>query len=1051
MDPINRLRQQRESIGIDRLDLSVVVVTPQEQPTPGRVSLSARNQNLPIDERRLLRLFEKTMIALHRAKPTLSDSSPEPSPHQILHLFSSLTSHPAFILDCLCINRGSVTAGFRRDALYSAVGAFSAAQSMFERGMDLPADGLSNSKRSLRPFEAVAAYISATRRASAEDLLREASSFGVPVATHFPHFKKLPAGKLRNELEVSAPEAIRISQALHSCDLVTVLHEITLDGIASVGTKSDVLLEDVLELYTAFGKVMCQFARAMFDERDLLHGLTGATIEDLANSAFETFSARLTEARNKEKTLEQAEDRRRAQKLAASQEEKRRAEEAIAQREISRQESLARERQRSIGEFHSRFQVTPVPADSQAALEKLESGDGVPHARRAAGQRLHAIVDCLRSHLFDHRGNAKETEGDQLVQQLAKIIFSPGNIGLAAQAFDIDAVKCLHVSLPEKSPVESMVRAVSELFRTSPECRRTLLTMLDQSDGIVLLATLLLPPNVATTYVRERNWNSHGVNHTGKDVRAPLAEKLRRVIEDSIVLKAARASLGAPDSAKTPLRQVVEIPEWIEEVINRDEFAYSLEDGRVLVALKEEPTAALYLPTKCLQDKALFQREFKLKLDELLSRLDAERAITELRTVHGFQVERTTENDSLAVSLWHPAYELKAQLTGLPKRWAATLESLKRRFLEHDKSWEVLLRRAEEQRFSVASSEGGVLLSHPLLGSRAISAGPYIPVRKLDEVADLIDEALLAERREVDEASRVRKAIERRDKMVREQVLPLNGEDILVFDANAFFFLSAPRAGGGSWLDLLEATASLSNVRVMIPAVVADFEVMSRVVPFDHQNSAPLREGFKGRLSDKDHFIRGFFEGASRIKINPDASGYVQGTPGPNRKLCIVESPGDEKFYGRVHHLLGGCGGNVQSFWDVARAELFGRGLGDEAITRFLESCPFNNRITVITSDVVYSRHSMPRTTGIGAPVSTCTVGMYVASECSLRSRELGARLKTPGAAHFHIIAGDIRKHLASLGREEAPLFADGRLGTATKSSGLSPLSIEQIIKNGLV
>lgn len=1051
MNPLNRKRIERAPVDIELLDLSTAA-TPQQQPKGTPVPLSGRNLSAPVDERRLLRIFEKAMAVLHRAKPTRNESPSEASPRQVLDLFSSLTAHPGFLLDCICINQGTLGTSLRRDALYAAVGAFGASQSMFQRGFDLRGETIALGKATPKSFEAVATYISATRKASAEELLRAASAFGLPVVSHFPPFKNFPVGKLRNDLNASVPEAVRLARVLHACDFVAALNEITVDGIASVGTKSDALLKDVIDMYDGFGKVVSQFARALFSDADLTRGLMGCTMEELASSALASFSERMTLARDKERAIQQSEEFKKAQKLAQSQEERRKAEEAIAQREISRQEDAARERQRSVDAFHARFQATPISVAAEAALEKLQSGDGIPHSRRAQGQRLHAIVECLRSHLFDYRGSERSSEGDPLVQQLAKIVFSPGNIGLAAQAFDIDAVKCLHVVLPEKSPVESVVRAVSDLFRTSPECRKTLLTMLDQADGIVLLATLLLPPSVATMYVRERNWNSHGVNHRGENIRAPLAEKLRRVIEDSIVLKAARASLESPEaSAKAPARPAVEIPEWIEEVINRDEFAYSLEDGRILVALKEEPTAALYIPAKCLQDKALFQKEFKLKLDELLSRVELEREISELRTVYGFEVERKNEKESPIVSLWHGPYELEAELKGLPKKWSAAIESLKHRFLEHEKSWEVLLQRAEEQRFSVARKDGGVVLSHALLGDHPLAAGPYIPIRKFDEVASLIERALVAERRESEEASRVRRALERRDKTVRQQVLPLNGEDILVFDANVFFFLAAPRAGGGTWLDLLSATASLNNVRVMIPAIVADFEVLWRVVPFDQQESAPLKDGFKDRLTDRDREIREFFEGASRIKITPDATGYVQGTPGPNRKLCIVESPGDEEFYERAHQLLSQCGGNTRAFWERARAEIFGRDLGDSAITRFLRNCPFNNRITVVTSDVAYSRYSMPRTTGIGAPVSTCTVGMYVASECSLRSRELGARLKMPGATHFHIIAGDIRRHIASLGREEAPLFADGHLGTAARGSGLRPISIEQIIKNGLV
>ena len=1021
---------------------------------------SGRNPTATPPERALISLFDTCCVLLEKARPRKPGT--EPSARSMLELFSLISSHPGFILDALVISKSCASHSQRRQALFMACSSFGATLMMIQKGGEIRKEVLAAARALPFGLEAVASYVSRTRGASAAELLQEAQSLGVPTYCCVPGIPAAHANTLRSsELPELAVQAVQLARALHSVNFKSSFEEVVSTGLISAASKSDAALTSALEFYEALGRFTAVLSRGFFTAKDLAENIQTltrelpgiSTPEDLAAAALAIVSPRLTAVRDEARQVAEQAATRKAFKLAASQDELEKEQEAVLVRQQKQEQETARKKQDALVLFHSAFQETPVPPESLAILERLESGNSIPHSHRPAAHRLFGIIDCLRSNLFDFRGDRPDALGDTNVQALASLIFSPANIGLAAQSFDIDASKCLQVSLPAKSPSEPNVRAVSDLFHSSPASRKTLMTMLDQADGILLLGTLLLPPSTISAYVKARDWESYGVDLKGLNIRQPLADRLRTVIEESIILKEARATLPRTEASRTTSKPVVVIPEWIEEVINRSEFVYSLEDGQILVALKEEPSAALYIPTKCLLDKSLFQRDFKLKLDELLSRLEIERMISDLKTTCGFEVERTNGSSGPTILLWHREYEIDAELAGLPKRWVGTLEALKQRFLQHEKSWELLLDRAERGRFAVDRSNESVVLRHPVLGVYPLSPSPYISIRKFDEVVQLIGQASVAEQRELTQTRRLKRIVELREKTIREQVLPLDGEDILVMDANVFINLAAKRDGGGTWLDLLDATANLSHVRVMVPAVVADFELLSRIVPFDRQDSHPLREGFRSRWSEPELAMKHFLDGASRIKValkNDGTPTYVEGAPGANRKVCIVESPGDEDFYTRMHRLYIDAGENPYAFLERARMEVFGRGEGDRAISRFLRSCPFVNRIMVITSDMRYSNHEIPRTTGLGAPVSTCTVGAYAAAECSLRAEELAAHLNSESEIHFHIIAEDVRTHLLSLNRDPVYLFAESRLGVASQSSDLKPASIKEIIRRGL-
>jgi hypothetical protein len=300
-------------------------------------------------------------------------------------------------------------------------------------------------------------------------------------------------------------------------------------------------------------------------------------------------------------------------------------------------------------------------------------------------------------------------------------------------------------------------------------------------------------------------------------------------------------------------------------------------------------------------------------------------------------------------------------------------------------------------------------------------------------VTALIDEAVSAQER----LERERRVQERRalklDRILQEEVLPGFDDEVVIVDANVFMSLAAPRSGGGSWLDLLSATAALPKVRMMIPAVVADFELMGRIVPFASASENSSAKTVLAWTSTAVSSFKEFFDGATRIKIGRDEHGSptVEGAMlGANRNLCIVESPGDEQFYERVHALQREAGGNTARFLELVRGALYHQDEGDAAITRFLDNCPFYNRVTVVSSDVRYVKHQMPTSTALGAPVSSCSAGSYVEAECAARGSQLADLLGAGESVHFHTIADDVTHYSLQTSGEPLYLFPFVRLGT---------------------
>lgn len=832
--------------------------------------------------------------------------------------------------------------------------------------------------------------------------------------------KMLVPHKVFENVGAAAEWSVERAKPFQGLDFQHLMRRMSQHGAAPDASRSDLACEKAKMLYRGFVTFAVNYAPLVISDKEIKRLVVShniSTLEEAGRLAEEAVVTRLDAARAEEKTRQELEAERLVSLGQARLEEYRR-EAAAAQRAEDVRLKLAEEaREQALREFHSRFQEVQLPESMVALLEKLESGSGIPTSHRRNGELIVTqVLNPLRHHLIDHRGDALDRQGDPAVERFAALVFSPSTIALIAKSFGIDPEKCFNVTPHSgRAPLESNVTELCELYESSPAVNGMVKTMLDQADGIIVLAALALPSSEVARYARDRDWSGLGIDRAGREVRQPLSQKLGKVIEDKIVVRVARENLPDLEPIPEKKKSQIEIPAWIDEVVNSEEFAYELAEGQLLIAPREAPTLAMYIPTKGFSSKEVFQKQYKHKLNELLAEVEVEKRLERLESYHGFWISRNRDDGPRHVTVSHPDYDISITLEGLASRWYGQLDTIEQQFHQCETSWRILLERAQRVGFEVRrGSDEGVGISHPSLGQHSLALGHYVPVRQLHRVAALVDEAERlkeALRREEDLQRRRAARVER---VLQSEVLPGPTDEIVVPDANVFMSLVAGREGGKTWLDLLSATASLKHVRMMVPAIVADFELTGRILPFDSSGQGGETPSMLSWTSSAVHTFQEFFEGATRIKIErlPDGSTAVVGAVlGSNRNLVIVESPDDEIFYERVRALGREAQGNTKAFHDLVRAQLYHAGEGDAAITRFLKHSPFVNHVTVITSDMRYMKDAMPVTTGSGAPVSGCTVGSYVAAECENRGDELGEILASPESVHFHTIADDIFKN----------------------------------------
>lgn len=952
-----------------------------------------------------------------------------------------LLSNPNFHMTCEALKRERSTESLASLRFFVSSGRI--VHALYKQGVELG----QASRLQERFYSAEFAF-------SVEQLVSVCEEWEEYVKTLATGTKILVPHKVFESVRDAAEWSVGRAKPFQGFDFQVLMLRMSQHGAPPDASKSDHACEKAKMLYKGFATFAVNYAPLVISDKEIKRLLVShniSTLEEAGRLAEEAVVARLNAARAEEKTRQELD----AEQLAAlgqARLEEYRLEAAAAQRAEELRLKLAEQsRAQALREFHSRFQEVQLPESTVALLQKLEAGSGIPTTQRGNGELIVTrVLNPLRRYLIDLRGDAHDQQGDPAVERFAALVFSHTTIALLAKSFGIDSERCFNVSAHSgRAPLESNVTELCELYESSPAVHGMVKTMLNQADGIIVLAALALPPSEVARYARDRDWKGLGVDRVGRELRRPFAQKLQKVIEDRIIVRVARESLPDLEPIPEKKKSHIEIPRWIEEVINPEEFAYELAQGQLLIAAREAPTLAMYIPTKGFSSKESFQKHYKQKLNELFADVEVEKRLERLERYQGFRIVRNRNEGARCVTVSHHEYGISVALEGLSTRWHRDLDTIEQQFHQCETSWRLLLERAERGGFKVSRSSEGVLISHTALGEHWLALGQYVPVQNLHRVTALVNDAeRLQEVRRQDAELQKRRAA-RVERVLQSEVLPGPADEIVVPDANVFMALVAGREGDKTWLDLLTASASLKHVRMMVPAIVADFELMGRVLPFESSGQSGRAPSMLSWTSSAVHTFREFFEGATRIKIErlPDGSTAVVGAVlGSNRNLVIVESPDDDLFYERVRALEQEAQGNTRAFHDLVRTQLYHAGEGDAAITRFLKHSPFVNHVTVITSDIRYMKGSMPSTTGNGAPVSGCSVGSYVAAECENRGDELGEILAASESVHFHTIADDILKNTAQAPNGPTFLFPFTKCGKSSVS-GILAADIQRVLQ----
>ncbi len=308
---------------------------------------------------------------------------------------------------------------------------------------------------------------------------------------------------------------------------------------------------------------------------------------------------------------------------------------------------------------------------------------------------------------------------------------------------------------------------------------------------------------------------------------------------------------------------------------------------------------------------------------------------------------------------------------------------------------------------------------------------------------------------------------------------PGKDQTLIILDTGTLHKLAAERPAPANgkksktytWLDIIKLTAELPNVKIIIPAVVADWE-LQRKIPKPGADMSKDAEDFvqidphrytgvpSGKntsvdmLKDSAGKIREFLKSASRARIVDGKAGKeVQIDENANKNIIIMETQGDEALYDRIRkaETEPSIHRRIQDYKD----NIDGKGEGEQAINRILKELPFNLPAMVVSDDNRYFRENAP-------PVGQVGTGTYLNAEILTRGEYLKRRLGLEDDLYLHNLMSDIEEHWAkykSITRDEVTgehvalpvtsFFSDRDRCGAPAHSGHQPEYMDELIARG--
>jgi hypothetical protein len=298
--------------------------------------------------------------------------------------------------------------------------------------------------------------------------------------------------------------------------------------------------------------------------------------------------------------------------------------------------------------------------------------------------------------------------------------------------------------------------------------------------------------------------------------------------------------------------------------------------------------------------------------------------------------------------------------------------------------------------------------------------------------------------------------------------LPEREKNILVLDSCLMGILSEQRARVGdeaafkisrTWLEMLNKTAELPNVTLVVPSLIADWELQGKTAVFRPDGkSVKVRQVDEN--SDEEHHankhycykvFEHFFKDASRARLGPD--GQIQMIEGKNKKLIIWESAHDREIHTQINRIIGNNGLSWGERWRKIDDEVRHHDEGEKCIEAFLRETPFKSPVMILSQDHKWfdSRKHI-QSAHNGLPAGEANFGAYAGAELKVREAEHCNALKEPAPLHLDLMMYRINDHRVA--RKKGLHSVTAHSTTGAYSPGIAPSrppeTIEQIIQRGV-
>ncbi len=783
-------------------------------------------------------------------------------------------------------------------------------------------------------------------------------------------------------------------------------------------------------------------------------------------------------------------------------------------RKLQREAEEARKRAEAKIAEGELVKKTPLPyaLEGPQATDK-EAANRFGLLTHLAGSTAHEASHAKALVQVCHGASALLNTRFKGIKELGQLVLSPANLVAAAQLYTADnPFPGAHP--PTDAEISVTATKLHNSFLTSSASRFAIERLMQNDDQIVLLALLTCPMQRCRDYLsslqRVRGQMASerkAVSDLEEGLAAFSPEERALFTEDQQALEAARKALAAKRSELGVDQLRLELTEEIRHTLAGENLlrngaakattpaAPAASNGSAILSSPQadvlhdfpelqagpsaqgEKFAAIYrratpdirvdIRRNAAPDilaaelrQFLGRTQQGLLKDELLAFMDDR---------HGFEINTRAGQQFLE----HEAYGISVPLAP-SEHLTADLFAAKMQFEERQFQQLAMLETLQEAGVKLEGVEpdltakGVITLRHPSISGKMMRVAEhgYMSPDDFTALQGLINQ--LQPDREVPLPKLVGSADA--EKGEHPWKLPA-GHRLMIFDTGPLLKLSAPRAAAPAypeeagakqeetartWLDLVEHTAALPNVTVVVPAVIANLELQGKVPVSDAEHHRRQLQVVDPRFRKGSGYyhelsaaaVAKMLKTASHARIIEGPEGkQVLIEKGANPKIVVMETEGDKIVYRKARKVL-----KLPEPERVAalQAEVYGRSQGDFAIDRILKELPLLVPAAVVSDDSSYLYNSRPRTTGQGLSVAGTGTGRYLDAEIRVRGRALQKIMDETQPMSVFRIGNEINAYWMPKQQKGYMYFTNySQAGATTAPGGPPPETVHDIIKEG--